>query len=75
MFAQVNRNKRSMAIDLKRADGQAIVRRLARDGDVVVENFRPGVTERLNWLRRARRSNPQTDLCGHQRLRSGRSIS
>lgn len=48
MFAQVNRNKRSIAIDLKRADGQAIVRRLARDSDIVVENFRPGVMERLN---------------------------
>ena len=44
----MNRNKRSIAIDLKEADGQAIVQRLARDSDVVVENFRPGVTERLN---------------------------
>jgi crotonobetainyl-CoA:carnitine CoA-transferase CaiB-like acyl-CoA transferase len=48
LFAQVNRNKRSIAIDLKQAGGQAIVQRLARDRDVVVENFRPGVTERLN---------------------------
>jgi crotonobetainyl-CoA:carnitine CoA-transferase CaiB-like acyl-CoA transferase len=38
LFAQVNRNKRSIAIDLKQADGQAIVQRLARDTDVVVEN-------------------------------------
>jgi crotonobetainyl-CoA:carnitine CoA-transferase CaiB-like acyl-CoA transferase len=48
LFAQVNRNKRSIAIDLKQEDGQAVVRRLARDSDVLVENFRPGVTERLN---------------------------
>ncbi len=48
LFAQVNRNKRSIAVDMKEADGQAIVQRLARDSDVVVENFRPGVTERLN---------------------------
>ena len=48
LFAQVNRNKRSIAIDLKQADGQAVVQRLARDADVLVENYRPGVTERLN---------------------------
>lgn len=48
LFVQVNRNKRSVAIDLKQTDGQAIVQRLARDVDVLVENFRPGVTERLN---------------------------
>jgi crotonobetainyl-CoA:carnitine CoA-transferase CaiB-like acyl-CoA transferase len=48
LFAQVNRNKRSIAIDVKQADGQVIVQRLARDSDIVVENFRPGVMERLN---------------------------
>jgi crotonobetainyl-CoA:carnitine CoA-transferase CaiB-like acyl-CoA transferase len=48
LFAQVNRNKRSIAVDLKQGDGQAIVQRLARAADILVENFRPGVTERLN---------------------------
>lgn len=48
LFAQVNRNKRSIAVDLKQADGQVVVRRLAGVVDVLVENFRPGVTERLN---------------------------
>jgi len=40
------RNKRSITVDLRTAAGQDIVRRLARDVDVVVENFRPGTLER-----------------------------
>jgi crotonobetainyl-CoA:carnitine CoA-transferase CaiB-like acyl-CoA transferase len=47
-FATYNRNKRSIAIDLKTTEGQAIVHRLARDADVVLENFGPGTIERLN---------------------------
>ena len=47
MFAQFNRNKRSIVIDLKSADGQALAQRLVRDADVVVQNFRPGVAERI----------------------------
>jgi len=47
MFAQFNRNKRSIAIDLKKPEGQALAQRLAADADVVVQNFRPGVGERL----------------------------
>jgi len=47
MFAQFNRNKRSIVIDLKSADGQAVAQRLARGADVVVQNFRPGVAERI----------------------------
>jgi crotonobetainyl-CoA:carnitine CoA-transferase CaiB-like acyl-CoA transferase len=47
-FAAYNRNKRSIAIDLKTARGQAIVHRLVRDADVVLENFGPGTIERLN---------------------------
>ncbi|MBI4080989.1 MAG: CoA transferase [Candidatus Lambdaproteobacteria bacterium] len=46
-FLAVNRNKRSVALDLKRAEGVAIALRLVRHADVVVENFRPGVMERL----------------------------
>jgi crotonobetainyl-CoA:carnitine CoA-transferase CaiB-like acyl-CoA transferase len=44
-FLCVNRNKRSVAADLKSAEGQALVRRLAREADVVVENFAPGMLE------------------------------
>ena len=46
-FLSVNRNKRSLAVDLKSADGLALVRELARRADVVVENFRPGTAARL----------------------------
>ena len=46
-FHSYNRSKRSLAIDLKHDDGLALVRRLCRRSDVVVDNFRPGVLERL----------------------------
>ena len=47
MFTQFNRNKRSVVLDLKRDEARAIARRLAHGADVVVQNFRPGVAERL----------------------------
>ena len=43
----MNRNKRSIAIDLKHPEGAAVARALARRSDVVIESFRPGVSERL----------------------------
>jgi crotonobetainyl-CoA:carnitine CoA-transferase CaiB-like acyl-CoA transferase len=46
-FCQFNRNKRGVALDLKREPAQRAVRALARRADVLVENFRPGVMERL----------------------------
>lgn len=46
-FQSTNRNKQSIAIDLKAEDGKALLRRLVSDADVVVENFRPGVMDRL----------------------------
>jgi crotonobetainyl-CoA:carnitine CoA-transferase CaiB-like acyl-CoA transferase len=46
-FVQFNRNKRSVVVDLKRPEGRAIAQRLADASDVVVQNFRPGVAERL----------------------------
>jgi crotonobetainyl-CoA:carnitine CoA-transferase CaiB-like acyl-CoA transferase len=46
-FTSINRNKRSIAVDLKDAKGREIVRRLAECSDVFVENFRPGVANRL----------------------------
>jgi formyl-CoA transferase len=46
-----SRNKESVAIDLRQPDGQALVRELARDADVLIENFRPGTLEGwgLGW--------------------------
>lgn len=46
-FQFVDRNKRSIAINLKHPAGQAILHRLAADADVLVEGFRPGVMARL----------------------------
>lgn len=46
-YLGMNRNKRSLAIDLKRAAGRQIVQRLAERSDVLVESFRPGVMDRL----------------------------
>ena len=46
-FAAFNRNKRSLALDLKRPEGQAILGRLAATVDVVIENYGPGTMERL----------------------------
>ncbi len=45
--SHTNRNKRSMALDLKSPEGQQILRALAKDADVLIEGFRPGVMERL----------------------------
>ena len=46
-FAMGNRNKRSLAVDLKSPDGIAAVRALIARADVLVENFRPGALDRL----------------------------
>ncbi|HSR79503.1 MAG TPA: CaiB/BaiF CoA-transferase family protein [Hyphomicrobiaceae bacterium] len=46
-FAAFNRNKRSLALDLKRPEGQAAMHRLAATADVVVENYGPGTMDRL----------------------------
>lgn len=46
-FLLINRGKKSVVLDLKSDEGRQIIRDLIRGADVVVENFRPGVTERL----------------------------
>jgi crotonobetainyl-CoA:carnitine CoA-transferase CaiB-like acyl-CoA transferase len=52
-FATFNRNKRSLVLDLKRPEGQAVAHRLATRADVVLENYGPGTMERLGcgWER------------------------
>ena len=47
MFQVANRGKRSIVVDLRHADGLAIIRDLIAEADVLVQNFRPGVAERL----------------------------
>lgn len=47
MFLNINRNKRSITIDVKNPRGRDIVRDLAKNADVFLQNFRPGVVDRL----------------------------
>lgn len=47
MFINANRNKRSIVVDLKADEGRATAREIAKQCDVVIQNFRPGVVERL----------------------------
>jgi len=47
LFISTNRGKRSLAIDLKTPEGQDILRKLAANADVLVQNFRPGAMARL----------------------------
>jgi crotonobetainyl-CoA:carnitine CoA-transferase CaiB-like acyl-CoA transferase len=46
-FAVLNRNKRSIALDLKDAQGREVFLKLAAQADIILENFRPGVVKRL----------------------------
>ncbi|MCK2184207.1 CaiB/BaiF CoA transferase family protein [Halomonas getboli] len=47
-FSQINRNKKSISLNLKEARGREIFYRLAREADVIVENYRTGVTQSLS---------------------------
>ena len=47
VFVSVNRNKRGICLDLRKAEAIAIAKQLAADADVIVESFRPGVMARL----------------------------
>ncbi len=47
LFATANRNKRSLAVDLKRPEGVEIVKKLVANADVFVQNFRPGAADRI----------------------------
>jgi crotonobetainyl-CoA:carnitine CoA-transferase CaiB-like acyl-CoA transferase len=63
-YLSVNRNKRSVAADLKSEEGRALVRRLALAADVLVENFAPGTLERLGLAYEALSvDNPGLVLC------------
>lgn len=48
-FAMYNRNKRSVTVDLKHPEGRAVVERLVRSADVLIENFREGTMTRLGF--------------------------
>jgi crotonobetainyl-CoA:carnitine CoA-transferase CaiB-like acyl-CoA transferase len=64
LFLSLNRGKRSVRIDLKSEAGCDVLLRLARDADVVLESFRPGVMDRLGvGYERLRQENPRIVYC------------
>lgn len=63
-FLSVNRNKRSIVIDLRTEGGRDVLARLIERADVLVENFRPGVMDRLGFSEaRLKELNPELILC------------
>jgi crotonobetainyl-CoA:carnitine CoA-transferase CaiB-like acyl-CoA transferase len=84
IYYSVNRNKESIAVDLKQEEGREIVYRLAAGADVVVEGFRPGVADRLKvGYQDLKRANPGIIYCsisgfgqtGPYSLRPGHDIN
>jgi formyl-CoA transferase len=73
-FLSINRNKKSLAVDLKSKEALALVQQLALGSDIVVENFRPGVADKLGLGEKALRAkNPRLIYCsisgfGHRGL-------
>jgi len=63
-FLSVNRNKKSVTLDLKSEEGKIVLRRLIRRSDVLVENFRAGVMKKLGFgYESVRRLNPRIVYC------------
>jgi crotonobetainyl-CoA:carnitine CoA-transferase CaiB-like acyl-CoA transferase len=63
-FLSVNRNKKSLGLNLKTEEGRRILWKLIERADVLVENFRPGVLEKLGFGYEAvSRTNPRTVYC------------
>lgn len=64
LFLSLNRNKRSIRVDLKSEQGREVLLRLARDHDVLLESFRPGVLDRLGvGYERLKQENPRLVYC------------
>ena len=78
-FLSCNRNKESVELNLKAPDGQELLTRLVRASDILVENFRPGVLDRLGFgVERLHELNPALILCsitgfGHDGPEGGRA--
>jgi len=63
-FMAWNRNKRSIALDMKAPEGRAIILKLAAEADIVLENFRPGVMARLGYgYEDLKKINPRIIYC------------
>lgn len=64
LYLALNRNKRSIRLDLKSEQGQELLLKLVRDYDVVLESFRPGVLDRLGvGYERMKQENPRVIYC------------
>ena len=75
-FLAINRNKKSLAIDARTPAGRDVLLDLVRHCDVVVENFRPGVMERLGLGEAALRAiNPRLIICSISGYGKGTSLS
>lgn len=78
-FLSCNRNKESVTLDLKSDDGRDVLTRLVRHGDVLIENFRPGVLDRLGFsVERLHEINPRLVVLsisgfGHDGPQGGRA--
>ena len=71
-FPTYNRNKKSIAVDLKSPRGREIVLKLAASADVLSENFRPGAMEKLGFGYEAlRRLKPELIYCSHKGFLAG----
>jgi crotonobetainyl-CoA:carnitine CoA-transferase CaiB-like acyl-CoA transferase len=71
-FPAYNRNKKSLAVDLKSPRGKAIVQRLVAKSDVLTENFRPGAMQALGFGYQAlSQENPGLVYCSHKGFLSG----
>ena len=69
-FMEVNRNKKSVALDLKQEKDRAIFLELARTAQVVVESYRPGVLQKLGVdFNTVKKSESENSLLFHYRLR------
>ena len=84
LFLALNRNKRSIRLNLKSEEGREVLLRLVRESDVLVEGFRPGVMDRLGvGYERLREENPALVYCaitgygqdGPYRDRSGHDMN
>lgn len=77
-FNEYNRNKLGVAIDLRSDEGQELVRSLAAESDILIENFRPGVIDRMGLgYARLRKLNPRlifVSLPGYSSTPSERSL-
>src|SRR5262245_21536861 len=63
-FPVFNRNKKSLAIDLQRAEGRAGVEKLILSSDVLTENFRPGALDKLGYsYEELQKTNPRLIYC------------